>query len=73
MALFILRQLILQPRMRRQPVGSDVVGLFAYFYTLCVRTAKPLARLRWSMINAYTTLYWFIKLSSYETTRRLYT
>ena len=49
MALFVLRKLILQTRMRSHPVGLDVwflVGPFVYFHTSCVRTAKALARLR---------------------------
>ena len=49
MALFVLRKLILQTRMRSHPVGLDVwflVGPFVYFHTSCVRTAKALVRLR---------------------------
>ena len=49
MALFVLRKLILQTRMRSHPVGLDVwflVGPFVYFHTSCVRTMKALARLR---------------------------
>ena len=49
MALFVLRKLILQMRIRSHPVGLDLyvlVGPFVYFHTLCVRTAKALARLR---------------------------
>ena len=49
MALFELRKLLLQTRMRSHPVGLDVwflVGPFVYFHTSCMRTAKPLARLR---------------------------
>ena len=49
MALFILRKLILQTRMRSYPVGLDVwflVGPFVYFHTSCLRTANALARLR---------------------------
>ena len=49
MALFVLRKLILQSRMRSHPVGLDVwflVGPFVYFHTSCMRTAKALARLR---------------------------
>ena len=49
MALFVLRKFILQTRMCRHPVRLDVwflVGPFVYFHTLCVRTAKALARLR---------------------------
>ena len=48
MALFVLRKLILQTRMRSHPVGLDVwflVGPFVYFHTSCVWTAKALARL----------------------------
>ena len=47
MALFVLRKLILQTRMRSHPVGLDVwflVGPFVYFHTSFVRTAKALAR-----------------------------
>ena len=43
------RKFILQTRMRIHPVGVNVwflVGPFIYFHTLCVRTAKALARLR---------------------------
>ena len=46
MTLFVL---ILQTRMPSHPVGLDVwflVGHFVDFHTLCVRTAKALARLR---------------------------
>ena len=46
MVLFILRKLTLQTRMRSHPVGLNVwflVGLFVYFHTSCVRTAKALA------------------------------
>ena len=49
MALFVLHNFILQSRMRSHPVGLDVwilIGPFVYFHTLCVRTAKALARLR---------------------------
>ena len=49
MALFVLRKLILQTRMRSHPVGLDVwflVEPFVYFHTSCVRTAMTLARLR---------------------------
>ena len=49
MALFVLRKLILQMRIRSHPVGLDVllmVGPFVYFYTSCLRTAKALVRLR---------------------------
>ena len=48
MALFVLRKLILQTRMRSHPVEPEVwflVGPFVYFHTLCVRTAMALARL----------------------------
>ena len=49
MVLFVLRKLILQTSICSHPVGQDVrclVGPFVYFHTLCVRTAKALARLR---------------------------
>ena len=49
MALFILRQLILQTCMGSHLVGLDVwclIGPFVCFHTSCVRTAKALARLR---------------------------
>ena len=49
MVLLVLCKFILQTRMRSHPVGLDVwflVGPFVYFHTLCVRTAKALARLR---------------------------
>ena len=48
MALFIHRTLILQMRMHSHPVGLDVWILdtpFVYFFTLCMWTAKALARL----------------------------
>ena len=48
MALFVLRKLILQTRMRSHSAGLDVwflVEPFVYFHTPCVRTAKALARL----------------------------
>ena len=47
MLLFILGKLILQTHMCSHPVGLDVwflVGPFVYFHTLCVWTAKALAR-----------------------------
>ena len=48
--IFVLHKLILQTRMHSHPVGLDVwfffVKLFIYFHTLCVQTAKALARLR---------------------------
>ena len=46
MVLCVLRKLILQTRMRSHPVGLDVwrlVGLFIYFHTLRLWTAKALA------------------------------
>ena len=49
MVLFVLHRLILQTHMHSHPVGLDVsfwVGPFVYFQTLCVKTAKALARLR---------------------------
>ena len=49
MALFVLRKLILQTRMRSYTVGLDawfLVWPFEYFHTPCVRTAMALARLR---------------------------
>ena len=49
LALFVLRKLILQTRMRSHPVELDVwflVGPFVYFHTTCEQTAKALARLR---------------------------
>ena len=49
MVLFVLRKLILQMSMRRNPVGLDVWflgGLFVFFHTSCVRTVKAPARLR---------------------------
>ena len=49
MVLFVLRKLILQTSMRNHPVWLGVwllVGPFVYFHTSCVRTAKPLVRLR---------------------------
>ena len=48
MVLFVLRKFILQTGMRSHPAGLDVwflLRLFVYFHTLCVRTAKVLARL----------------------------
>ena len=47
MVLCVLRKLILQTRMRSHPVGLDVwrlVGLFIYFHTVRLWTAKALAR-----------------------------
>ena len=49
MALIALRKLNLYTRMRSHPMGLHVlfsVRSFGYFYTLCVRTAKALVRLR---------------------------
>ena len=49
MVFFVLRELILQTRMRSHPVGLNVwclVEPFVDFHTSCVRTAKALARLR---------------------------
>ena len=49
MVLFVFHKITLQTRMRSHPVRLDVrclVGHFIYFHTLCVRTAKALARLR---------------------------
>ena len=49
MVLFVLRKLILQTRMRSHQAGLDVwflVGLFDYFHTSFVRTARALVRLR---------------------------
>ena len=51
LALFVLRKLILQSRMRSHPVGLDVWFLSdplstVYFHTSCMRTAMALARLR---------------------------
>ena len=49
MVLFVLHKLILQMRMHSYPVRLDVwclVEPFIYFHTLCVQTAKALARLR---------------------------
>ena len=60
MALFVLRKLILQTRMRSHPVGLEVwflVGPFVYFHTSCMRKRRLLRdcadaqarlRLRWS-------------------------
>ena len=48
MVLFIPRNLILQTCVRSHPMELDVwflVGPFIYFHTLCVRTAKAVARL----------------------------
>ena len=48
MVRFVLRNLIFQRCMRSLPEGLDVrilVGPFVYYHTLCVRTAKALARL----------------------------
>ena len=49
MALFVLRKLILQTRMRSHPVTLNVwcfFGPFVYFHTSFVRTTKALVRLR---------------------------
>ena len=53
LALFVLRKLILQTRMRSHPMGLHLwflVGPFVYFHTLCERTADAQASLspRWS-------------------------
>ena len=43
----------LQTRMRSNPVGLDVrflVGLFVYFHTLCVQSAKALAMRRFARV-----------------------
>ena len=48
MVLFVLRKLILQTCMHSHPIGLDVqflVGPFFHCHTLCVWTAKALARL----------------------------
>ena len=49
MVVFVFRKLILQTHMHSYPVGLDIwflFGPFINFHTLCVRTAKALARLR---------------------------
>ena len=49
MVIFVLCKLILKTCMHSHPVRLDVwflVRPFVYFHTLCVRTAKALARLR---------------------------
>ena len=54
MALIALRKLNLQTRMRSHPMGLHVwylVRSFVYVYTLNVRTAKSLARLRGSRLS----------------------
>ena len=55
MALFVISKLILQTRIRSNPVGLDVcflVRLFVYFHTSCVRTAKALVS-RWRLAWAF--------------------
>ena len=54
LALFVLRNSILQTRMCRYPMGLDVwflVGPFVHFLILCVRTAKALVRPRGSRLS----------------------
>ena len=55
MALFVLRNLILQTHMHSHPLGLDVlflVGPFVYYHTSCVQTVKALARLRMRRLRA---------------------
>ena len=63
MALFVLRKLILQMRMHSHPVGLDVwflVGLFLYFHTSCVQTAKALVRLRGCTVLSEPSLITYV-------------
>ena len=64
MALIALRKLNLQTRMRSNPLGLHVwflVRPFVYFHTVCVRTAKALARLRGCLCDKYYNLMcWLI-------------
>ena len=60
MALFVLRKFILQTRISGHPLGLEVwflVGPFVYFHTLCVRTAKALARLRGCAVSPEPSLF----------------
>ena len=60
MALIALRKLNLQTRMRSNPRGLHVWSLvrpFVYFHTLCVRTAKALARLRGCAVSPEPSLF----------------
>ena len=72
LALFVLRKLILQTRMRSHPEGLDLwflVEPFGYFHTLCERTAKALARLTWAfagrLCDKYHSLTSWLILSSH--------
>ena len=59
MALIALRKLSLQTRMRSNPLGLHVwflVGPFVYFHTLCVQTAKSLARFAVRLCDKYHNL-----------------
>ena len=63
MACFVLRKLILQTRTHSHPVGLNdwfLVGPIVYFHTLCVRTAKALARLRWCAGSPEPSLVAFV-------------
>ena len=62
MALIALRKLNLQTRMRSNPLGLHVwflVEPFVYVHTLCVRTAKALARLRGCAVSPEPSLFAF--------------
>ena len=62
MALIALRKLNLQTRMRSNPLGLHVWALvrpFVYYHTLCVRTAKALARLRGCAVLPEPSLFAF--------------
>ena len=82
MALFVLRKLILQTRMRSHPVGLGawfLVGSFVYFHTLCMRSAKALARLRECAGSPEPSLVAYVIStiiswagSKYLTTRQIY-
>ena len=60
MALIALRKLNLQTRMPSNPWGLHIwylIGPFVYFHTLCVRTAKALARLRRCAVSSEPSLF----------------
>ena len=60
MALIALRKLNLKTRMRSHPMGLHVwfsVRSFVFFYNVCVRTAKALARLRGRALSPEPSLF----------------
>ena len=60
MALIVFRKLNLQTRMRSHPLELHVwflVRPFVYFHTLCLRTAKALARRRGCAVSPEPSLF----------------